>query len=81
VAEAAVVGVTSDRWGETPVGYITIKAGAKDSAEEIREWANARLGKTQRLSDLVILEVLPRSHIGKVMKKELREGYKGHATA
>jgi acyl-CoA synthetase (AMP-forming)/AMP-acid ligase II len=81
VAEAAVVGVQSDRWGETPVGYVTLKPGQTASAETIREWANARLGKTQRLSDLIILDAIPRSHIGKVMKKELREGYKGPAAA
>lgn len=81
VAEVAVVGVPSDRWGETPVGFVALKAGAKASADEIREWANAKLGKTQRLSDLQVLDQLPRSHIGKILKKDLREGYKGLANA
>ena len=39
------------------------------------EWTNARLGKTQRLSDLVILDSLPRSPIGKLLKRELRERF------
>lgn len=79
VAEAAVVGVPSGKWGETPVGYVTLKPGAASEAGAIREWANSLLGKTQRLSDLVILETIPRSHIGKVTKKELREEYRGPA--
>ena len=48
-------------------------------AETLREWVNAKLGKTQRLADLVFLDNLPRSHIGKVLKRELRDDYKGKA--
>jgi long-chain acyl-CoA synthetase len=36
-------------------------------------WANERLGKTQRLAALRITELLPRSAIGKVLKRELRD--------
>ena len=79
VAEVAVVGVPSDQWGETPVGYVVLKPGADAGAEEIRAWANGRLGKTQRLADLRILATIPRSHIGKVLKRDLRDGYDGAA--
>ncbi len=79
VAEAAVVGVPSDQWGETPVGFVALKPGQSADPETIRAWANARLGKTQRLADLQILDSIPRSHIGKVMKRELRETYVGAA--
>ena len=36
-----------------------------------------RVGKTQRLADLVLVDELPRSHIGKVLKRELRDGFAG----
>jgi long-chain acyl-CoA synthetase len=75
VAEAAVVAAVSEAWGETPVGFVALASGADAQADAIRLWANERLGKTQRLTDLEILPALPRSHIGKVMKKELREAY------
>ncbi len=75
VAEAAVVGVPSQAWGETPVGFVTLAPGPRAAAEEIRSWANGRLGKVQRLSDVRVLDALPRSHIGKVLKRELRDGY------
>ena len=81
VAEAAVVGVASEQWGETPVAFVTLAPGAQARAEEVRAWANERLGKTQRISDVVLMDALPRSHIGKVMKRELRDGYKASATA
>jgi long-chain acyl-CoA synthetase len=45
------------------------------SADALRAWADARLGKTQRLSALEILDTLPRSAIGKVLKRELRDRY------
>ena len=38
-------------------------------------WVNARLGKTQRLSELRLIDSLPRSAIGKVLKRELRDLY------
>ena len=75
VAEAAVVGVPSAEWGETPVAFVTRRPGAAASAEDLRRDANARLGKTQRIADVVILDALPRSHIGKVLKRALRDGY------
>jgi acyl-CoA synthetase (AMP-forming)/AMP-acid ligase II len=76
VKDAAVVGVASRQWGETPVAFVVLKPGRKDSAEQIRAWANERLGKTQRLSVLQLMESLPRSAIGKVLKRELRDQYK-----
>ncbi len=77
VAEVAVVGVPSERWGETPVAFVVLKPGAALAAEELRTWANARLGKTQRLAALEVVAALPRSAIGKVLKRELREAYRG----
>jgi acyl-CoA synthetase (AMP-forming)/AMP-acid ligase II len=71
VREAAVVGVPSERWGETPLGVVVVEPMAP-SAAELLEWANARLGKSQRLSAVEIVDELPKSAIGKVLKRELR---------
>ena len=79
VAEAAVVGVPSVRWGETPVGFVVLADGAQADAETLRAFANARLGSTQRLADVAVVSALPRSPIGKVLKRELRDGYAGPA--
>jgi acyl-CoA synthetase (AMP-forming)/AMP-acid ligase II len=73
VKEAAVVGATSTQWGETPVGFVVLKEGASADAEALRAAVNATLGKTQRLAALRVVEALPRSAIGKVLKRELRE--------
>ncbi len=68
VEEVAVIGVASEDWGETPVGVVV---GPND-AEAIKSWANAKLGKTQRIADIYIVDELPRSAIGKILKRELR---------
>ncbi len=75
VLAAAVVGVGSARWGETPVGFVEAAPGAALDEAALREWANARLGSSQRLADVVVCESLPRSEIGKVQKRALREGF------
>lgn len=72
VLESAVVGIASKRWGETPVGFVVVKEGARD-CDAILAAVNARLGKTQRLSALYAKDEMPRSHIGKLLKSELRE--------
>jgi long-chain acyl-CoA synthetase len=79
VADAAVVGVASREWGETPVAFCVLHAGATIDAEALRQWANAQVGKTQRLSALQLLPELPRSAIGKVLKRELRERWEASA--
>jgi acyl-CoA synthetase (AMP-forming)/AMP-acid ligase II len=72
VADVAVVGVPSPEWGESPAAFVVPAAGAP-AAADLRAWANARLGKTQRLADLRYLPELPRSDIGKVLKRQLRD--------
>ena len=74
VVEAAVVGVPSEEWGETPVAFVVLRDG---DAEDVRAACNARVGKTQRLSAIVAVDELPRSAIGKVLKRDLRDGYRG----
>jgi long-chain acyl-CoA synthetase len=73
VADVSVVGVPSAQWGETPVAFVVRRAGDATTADALREWLNARVGKTQRLAALHYLDELPRSAIGKVLKRELRD--------
>jgi long-chain acyl-CoA synthetase len=75
VAEATVIGVPSVQWGETPVSFIVLKPGTGTSAEAIKAWFNERIGKTQRLHAVELTSSLPRSAIGKVLKRELRDLY------
>jgi len=79
VEEVDVVGVASARWGETPVAFIVPRPGVVIDTEGLRKWANARLGKLQRLHAIEEIASLPRSTIGKVLKRELRGTYDNSA--
>jgi len=75
VREAAVFGIPSERWGETPMALIEVNPGHAVDVKEIKNWANTRLGKAQRIHTVEVIEELPRSPIGKVLKKVLRKPY------
>ncbi|HTI67117.1 MAG TPA: class I adenylate-forming enzyme family protein [Caulobacteraceae bacterium] len=72
VEEAAVVGQQSDQFGERPVAFVTPRSGHLLDDRALLTWANSRLGKAQRLSSVRIVAQLPRSPVGKVLKRELR---------
>ena len=75
VVDVAVIGVPSDQWGESPMALVVRAQGSRVTAENIRAWANDQLSKTQRLVAVEFRDQLPRSTIGKIMKRELRAPY------
>ena len=81
VFDAAVVGVPSARWGESPYGFVVLRPGATVAADALAEWANARLGPPQRLCGLRLLDELPRNAAGKVLKRALKEEFSIGGTA
>jgi len=74
VAEAAVIAVPSDKWGETPLGLVVMNEDSTDE-RDILEQSNRELGKQQKISRVVIVQSLPRNPNGKIEKKRLREIY------
>lgn len=75
VSEIAVIGVASTKWGETPLAVIVLADELQPDADELKHWANRKLGKQQRLSGVVFIDELPRNPNGKVLKRELRLRY------
>ncbi len=78
VADVAVIGIPSEQWGETPLGLVVLDPGSegrKPGETELLDWANDQLGKAQRLAAIEFRAELPRSSIGKVLKRELRAPY------
>ena len=67
----------SEEWGETPLAFVVLHEGshAGTTPEQLREFVNGRVGKGQRVSRVELRTNLPKSAIGKVLKRELREPY------
>lgn len=76
VREAAVIGIPSERWGETPLAVVVLADPAADLQAILAE-ANRTLGKTQRIAAIEAVDELPRSAIGKLLKRQLRDRFSG----
>ncbi len=73
VADAAVVGVPHETWGEVGVAFVVRRDDAAVSAEELIAFLSARLGRYKLPKDILFVDALPRTAYGKVIKAELRE--------
>jgi acyl-CoA synthetase (AMP-forming)/AMP-acid ligase II len=74
VADVAVVGVPSDRWGETPMAFVVSRGDAPDPGDVIA-FARARLAHYKCPTAVTFVDELPRNPSGKVLKRELRAPY------
>lgn len=75
VLDLVVVGAPHRKWGETPIGLVKLRAGSVVAEQELLEWANAQLGKHQRLSAIVFWNDFPRNALGKLLKNEIRDDF------
>ena len=73
VKEALVIGVPDDYLGEVPRAYITLEDPSGEcDANGLAAWLNDRVGKHERVDQIVIREELPKTIIGKLDRKALR---------
>ncbi|MCP4392349.1 MAG: AMP-dependent synthetase, partial [Gammaproteobacteria bacterium] len=76
VLEAAVFGIESDKWGESPIAAIVLQPEATLSANQLKQWINDRVeARFQKVSDVFIVEQMPRNVAGKTLKHKLKENY------
>ena len=75
VAEVAVIGVPHERWGETVKALVVPRAGAEPSPDELIAFARDRLAGYKLPRSIELVDELPRTPSGKVLKRELRERY------
>jgi long-chain acyl-CoA synthetase len=72
VQEVAVIGVPSERWGETPLAVVVPKAGQTVDGDELIAFTRERLAHYKCPTAVQVIEQLPRNPSGKVLKRELR---------
>jgi long-chain acyl-CoA synthetase len=76
VAEAAVFGIPHEKWGESPVAAVVLAPNARVSAGELKDWINCRVAaKFQRVSDVIVVNSLPRNAAGKTVKRAILTAY------
>src|SRR5262249_32985995 len=73
VLEAAVIGVPDEYRGEKVKAFIVLKSGATATADDILELCRANLAKYKVPTLVEFLPALPKSAVGKVLRRELRE--------
>jgi fatty-acyl-CoA synthase len=78
VAEAAVIGVTHPRWGERPLACVVVRPGAEATAGELVAFLQGRVPKWWLPDDVVFIDHIPRTSVGKFSKKDLRERFADH---
>lgn len=75
VAEAAVIAVPDERWGESPHAVVALREHAEASTEELMAWLQVRLARTSWPREISFVSSLPRNEMGKVLKRVLREPF------
>jgi acyl-CoA synthetase (AMP-forming)/AMP-acid ligase II len=75
VAEAAVIAVPDEKWGERPLAVVVTREGASASAEELRDHLAKHFAKWQLPDRFEFVDEIPRTATGKFKKTELRERF------
>jgi acyl-CoA synthetase (AMP-forming)/AMP-acid ligase II len=75
VAEVCVVGAPHPRWGETPVAVVVLQDEAVVTAEELIELSRRAVGAVKKVTSVDFVDALPKSALGKVLRRELRMRY------
>ncbi len=73
VKEALVIGVPDSYHGEMPRAFVSLQPDADARADDLREWLNEHVGKHERVDRVEIRESLPKTMVGKLDRKALRE--------
>ena len=73
VREAAVVGVKSVRWDERPVAVVVPANGQAPTLDELREFLTGRVAKWWLPDDVVVVDEVPKTSVGKFDKKAIRD--------
>jgi len=78
VAEAAVIGVNHPKWGERPLACVVVKPGETLTKQEVLGYLDGRIAKWWTPDDVVFIDEVPKTSVGKFSKKDLRTRFEDH---
>jgi fatty-acyl-CoA synthase len=78
VAEAAVIAVPHPKWAERPLACVVVKPGEELTRDDVLEFLAGKLSKWQLPDDVVFIDEVPKTSVGKFSKKTLREQFANH---
>lgn len=81
VAEAAVIAVHHPKWQERPLACVVIKPGAVVTKEQIYDHLGKSFAKWWMPDEIIFIEAVPKTSVGKFDKKALRDQFKDHQLA
>jgi fatty-acyl-CoA synthase len=77
IAEAAVIGVAHEKWGEAPLACIVVAPGEELTEAEVLAFLEGKIAKWQMPKGVVWIDEVPKTSVGKFSKKTLRDEYAG----
>jgi fatty-acyl-CoA synthase len=81
VAEAAVIGISDEKWGERPLACVVPKEGQEISADDVRAHLEGRVPKWWIPAEIELIDEVPKTSVGKFSKKDLRERFAARVSA
>jgi fatty-acyl-CoA synthase len=78
IAEAAVIGVSHPKWSERPLACVVVRPGEELTKEEVLVYLEDKVAKWWLPDDVVFVEEIPKTSVGKFSKKDLRDKFEGY---
>ena len=78
VAEAAVIAVKHPKWSERPLACVVLKPGETLTREEVLAFLDGRVAKWWLPDDVVFIDEVPKTSVGKFSKRDLRDQFEGY---
>ena len=75
IREAAVIGLPHEKWVERPVAVVVLRDGHVADEPAVKAWVGERVAKWMIPDRIVFIDAIPRTGVGKFLKRELRERY------
>lgn len=80
IFEAAVVGVPHPKWDERPLAFVVFQPGQSASKDDLLQFLSGQFAKWQLPDDVIVVDEVPKTSVGKFLKRALREQYRDYLT-